>query len=236
MTGRVLIIKNVSHEGPGRFGELLNEWNINYDTCDLSRHESLPEPNSYELILILGGPDSANDISRKILMELVFVKRAFKGGIPILGICLGMQLMVKAAGGNVIKSPIEEIGFKHEDSWQEVHLTPAGSEDPIFLGIKEKFKVFQMHGETVQIPNETKLLGTGRWCKNQIIKFDPFYYGMQFHLELTEDLLKNWLNNSPELKNANNNQLQLQFEEIGEEYAQNARVFLENYLDLLEIR
>ena len=91
---RVLIVKNITHEGPGLIKDILNEQNIQFSIIDLSDQVKFPQIEKYNLIVILGGPDSANDKSEKITKQLKFIQLALKREIPIFGICLGMQLLL----------------------------------------------------------------------------------------------------------------------------------------------
>src|SRR3954468_16146854 len=101
-TGRVLIVKNVTREGPGLLTGLLDHHEIGYDVVDLNRGDALPDPTSYAALVVLGGPDSANDQTAKMATELPAVKKAVEAGMPYLGICLGLQVLVRAMGGKVV--------------------------------------------------------------------------------------------------------------------------------------
>lgn len=234
MSKSVLILKNITHENPGLMSELLDKYNINYDIIDLSQKVQFPEIEKYDLIIIMGGPDSANDKSEKILKELDYVSLALKKNIPIFGICLGLQLMVKAHGGEVYKNPIEEIGFRHNgNKWYTINLTEEGFKDPLFQGINNNFKVFQLHGETVNLGKGEKLLGTGEFCKNQIIKIGVFNYGFQFHFELTQDLLKLWTRKAPELKKKNTITILNDYKIIKENFFRRGKKIFENFLKVI---
>ncbi|MFX1256791.1 MAG: type 1 glutamine amidotransferase [Promethearchaeota archaeon] len=232
MIKRVLIIKNISYEEPGLILEVLNKTHISYEILDFSEKLSNPNLEEYDLLIIMGGPDSANDKSAKIIKELNIINSAFKKNIPIFGICLGLQLMVKAIDGIVYRNSVEEIGFKRNKDWYRVKLTNLGLKDPIFKDIKEEFIVFQLHGETVELNDNIELLGIGKYCRNQIIKIANFNYGFQFHFELTPDLLKDWIELAPELRNYNTNQFFRDFEEIMEDYLKRGKKIFKNYLEI----
>ncbi|KKK40440.1 hypothetical protein LCGC14_0945730 [marine sediment metagenome] len=233
MNKNVLIILNIAHENPGLISELLNQYKIKYDIIDLSQKIEFPHVKKYGLILILGGPDSANDKSEKILRELDFIKLAIKKNIPIFGICLGLQLLVKASGGDVNKNPTEEIGFKMNNKWFKIKLTDVGKRDVIFNNIGDNFIVFQLHGETVGLNERIKLLGTGDFCKNQVIKIGNYHYGFQFHFEVTDNLLLDWISTAPELKNIDTNQLLIDYNQIKREYFNRGKDLFLNYLKII---
>jgi GMP synthase-like glutamine amidotransferase len=156
--------------------------------------------------------------------------------IPMFGVCLGLQLMVKAFGGEVYSNPIEEIGFKHENNkWYQIELTKEGIEDPVFKGIENNFTVFQLHSETVRLIKGIKVLGTGEFCKNQVIKIGDYNYGFQFHFELTEDLYKLLLNKAPELREHNLSSMLSDFSFIKNQYLERGKKIFQNYLHLINL-
>lgn len=232
----LLIVKNISREGPGLLDQLLQEVALSYDLVDLSKGETFPDPTKYDALVVLGGPDSANDNTPKMKQELEQVKRAFDAGVPYLGICLGLQVAVKAAGGQVVKSPVKEVGLTnakgepHRVSLTDVALTEFGKKDPLFLGLRNDFRVFQLHGETVELTNSMQLLATGKDCKNQIVKFRRNIYGIQSHFELTRLMLEEWLKADPDLTPLNANKVLAEFDEIEEIYTITGLSLLRNFL------
>ncbi len=233
MKNHVLIIKNITYEKPGLISELLDKYDIDYSIVDLSKKLEFPSIKHKNLIIIMGGPDSANDDTEKTLNELELIKNAFKEDIPVFGVCLGLQLLTKAFGGEVYQNPIEEIGFKHNNSWYKIELTKDGIEDPIFKGINNNFIVFQLHSETIRPINGIKVLGTGELCKNQIIKIGEYNYGFQFHFEITEELFKLLLNKAPELKGKDLNIISNDFNIFKTQYLERGTKIFQNYLQLL---
>lgn len=235
MRKRTLLIKNISHEDPGIISLILDEYNLRYDIIDLSKKIEFPDINNYNLIIIMGGPDSVNDFSDKIIKEKDFIKLALQKEIPIFGICLGIQFLADAYGAEVYKIPVEEIGFKHNKIWYSIKLTEEGLKDPVFEEVNDNFIVFQLHGETFKLAEKMTLLGTGQYCRNQIIKVGDYNYGVQFHFELTEDLLKNWLEIAPELVNKNSEKILTDFEIVKNEFLKRGRKIFTNYLKMIKI-
>jgi GMP synthase (glutamine-hydrolysing) len=119
--------------------------------------------------------------------ETLFLYQALKLGQPVLGICLGAQLMAKALGARVYRGPHKEIG------WYWLNQTPAGRTDPLFSLLDPYFLVFQWHGETFDLPQETICLAGNAAYPHQAFRFGPRAYGIQFHLELDLPLLRSWL-------------------------------------------
>src|SRR3989338_10542909 len=188
---KVLVVQNVSHESPGLIGEVLNDNGINFDIADLSKEEDFPNPANYSAVFVFGGPDSANDDTFKMKKEIARIEELLNNQIPYFGICLGVQTLVKAAGGKVQRSPIKEIGFRDpQGKYFEIELTSEGKQDVLFKGIKSPMKIFHLHGDTVKLNPRARLLATVKYCQNQAVKIGGNAYGLQGHLELTESMLK----------------------------------------------
>ncbi len=184
--------------------DILNLSGMDYTIIDLSRDLTLPPLQEMAALIILGGPDSANDHSSKILSQLQLIHEVILHGIPYLGICLGMQLLVKAGGGTVLPCHTREIGFRDaQGNLYQVQLTRKGQEDPLFKDIPKTFPVFHLHGETVNLNATMQLLGTGSVCPVQIVKIGSNAYGLQGHVEITDAMLRLWLKEDPDLQALN---------------------------------
>lgn len=184
-----LIIKHIDKEGPGRLGGFLSSKGILPDVIELENGDHVPRnPDDYRFIIILGGPMNVYEEDKYPYLkdEDRFIKDAIKRGIPILGICLGAQLIAKAAGAKVLANPVKEIG------WYNVQLTKEGLEDPLFRGLDKEFSVFQWHGDTFFIPEGGVMLAGSILCKNQAFRYRSAY-GLQFHVEVTEGMINEWI-------------------------------------------
>jgi GMP synthase (glutamine-hydrolysing) len=234
---KVLIVKNVSNEGPGLLATLLEELALAYEVVDLSKGENFPDATEYAALVVLGGTDSANDTSEKMQTELARVSQALDAGVPYLGICLGLQVAVKASGGEVIPS-VKEVGLSSPEgepysvSLTNLALTALGRKDPLFVGLRNDFRVFQLHGETVTTTGAMQLLATGEQVRNQIVKIRRNAYGIQSHFELTREMLQEWLGAHPDLENYNEEQVMAEFEQIEEVYTITGLSLLRNWLHL----
>ncbi len=227
---KVLIVKNIIREGPGIIGLLLEEKGIPYEVVDLERGETFPLPKDYGAVIVLGGPDSANDISDKMKNELLRVGECLASGIPYLGICLGFQVLVKVAGGTVVQNPLKEIAFRDpEGEFFQVVLTHEGKWDPLLQGIKDYFNVFHLHGETVTLTGPMQLLGTGKFCRNQMARVGGKAYGLQFHLELTSEMLECWTREDFDLNRFDPKALGRDFRHLQEELDSSARTLFTNF-------
>jgi GMP synthase-like glutamine amidotransferase len=227
----LLIVQNISREGPGLLSGVLHEHNITYDTVDLDKGETFPSPLGYKAIVVLGGPDSANDTSDKMTNELQQVTAAIDAGIPYLGICLGLQVLVKAADGRVVPGSHKEIGFTNTSGQPyAVEPTDAGKHDPLLANMLGSLPVFQLHGEVVELTDTMQLLATAPDCPNQIVKVAPKAYGIQSHFELTDHMLQVWASEDPDLTPIGYDALQKDFAAIKAAYFDIGETFFHNFL------
>ncbi len=216
----ILIIQNNAEDGPGLLSQLLNELAIDYKVVNLRITPTTTiDPRQFSAVVAFGGPDSANDSSQRIETELRLVKEAINSTIPFIGICLSLQIAVKAFGGNVIISPVQEEGF-HDAVGNPyvIHLVEKPDvRDPLLIGLPDSFKVFEGHSESVEITKEMNLLGTGNGCYNQIVKITANSYGIQSHIELTRKMLKTWIATDSNLQAIGEKILLDDFDEIENE-------------------
>jgi GMP synthase-like glutamine amidotransferase len=119
--------------------------------------------------------------------EDLFIKEAIQRGKFVLGICLGAQLIAKALGARVIKSPAREIG------WYDVSLTRIGAVDPLFSHLPKTFSVFQWHEDTFEMPHGATLIATSSLIPYQAFRYGENAYGLQFHLEVTREMITEWM-------------------------------------------
>jgi GMP synthase-like glutamine amidotransferase len=233
MKKEILIVKNSTNEGPGLLEEVLKEKNIEHFLIDLDKSENLPPLENFGAVVILGGPDSANDSNEKMENELSFIREVINSKTPYLGICLGLQTLVKAVGGKVVKSRVKEIGFIGPDGNNfTIDLTDKGKEDPLFDELQSPLKVFHLHGETIELTKNMVLLATGKFCLNQVVKVGSNAYGIQCHFELTPEMLEEWINADPDLLKLDTEYLRAIFNEIKSDYTKTGRLLLQNFLKI----
>jgi GMP synthase-like glutamine amidotransferase len=227
----ILIVQNISREGVGILGEILTEYCIRSRILDLSKGEVTCRVDDFGAVIVFGGPDSANDSTSKMLFEIALIRQVLDHGIPYLGICLGLQTLVKAAGGDVVKCPAGETGFRDENgNLFTVELTEDGRKDPLFTGLNDSLQVFQLHGETVIPADGMKLLATGNVCPNQVLKAAPGVYGIQCHFELTEEMFESWIREDPDLRKLDTKKLREDFRCLGSTYFYTGRQLFLNFL------
>jgi GMP synthase-like glutamine amidotransferase len=234
MTKPILILRNVPRENPGLIEVLLKEHNLQYQIIDFDSSTVIDSIENYSALIVLGGPDSANDLTPKMQNELKLIRTTIQLQIPYLGICLGLQTLVKALGGTVEKCLTNEIGFRDpKNKFFKVKLTSIGRKDNLFKNLSDNLIVFQLHGETVQLTPQMTLLATGDNCKNQIVKIGDTAYGIQSHFELTNDLLKSWIIEDSDLQKLQAEQLQSDFKTIISDYQNTGRQLFSNFLTII---
>ncbi len=154
--------------------------------------EASPDVGRYHGLVVLGGPMSVNELDRypHLSVEIESIRQAVDAGIPVLGICLGAQLIASALGARIRRNPVKEIG------WFEVSPTPAGMEDALFSKFDGTEKIFQWHGDTFALPHGAQHLAESDACANQAFRVGERVYGVQFHLEADQALIRRWLTTS----------------------------------------
>ena len=184
-----LIIKHIGVEGPGLIENRLMQEKIPYQVLDLETGARLPKINGLSHLIFLGGPMNVYEEERYPFLreEDLFIKEAIQRGKTVLGICLGAQLIAKALGAKVFKAPVKEIG------WYDVSLTKIGSQDPLLSDLPKTFPVFQWHEDTFEIPSGAKLIATSSPISHQAFRYGERVYGLQFHLEVTEKMIQEWV-------------------------------------------
>jgi GMP synthase (glutamine-hydrolysing) len=160
-----------------------------------------PDLSSASALVIMGGPMNVYETDRYpfLATELALIKEAIRQNLPVLGICLGAQLIAVALGAKVKPNKVKEIG------WYPLQLAKAASDDPLFSLLKDGEMVFHWHGDTFELPIGAIHLAESKNCKNQAFRFGQSVYALQFHLETTSEMIKEWLavpENQVEIKKA----------------------------------
>ncbi|PIR03300.1 MAG: glutamine amidotransferase [Candidatus Magasanikbacteria bacterium CG11_big_fil_rev_8_21_14_0_20_43_7] len=233
MEKEILLVKNSTRESPGLLEVELNDRGIEYTLVDLEQGQTFPPVKNYGAVVVLGGPDSANDENEKMKNELTRIRETIATNIPYLGICLGLQTLVNAVGGSVEKSPTREVGFIDPDGNNfTVELTDDGKQDPLFKGLNHTFNIFHLHGETVRLTNDMTLLAIGKYCQNQIVKVGTNTYGIQCHFELTTEMFETWITQDPDLLQLDTGHLRANFATIRDQYTRVGRQLCKNFLQI----
>jgi GMP synthase (glutamine-hydrolysing) len=137
-------------------------------------------------LLFLGGLMSVNDPLPWLRQEERYIVRAISSGVPVLGVCLGAQLLAKCLGARVYPMECKEIG------WYPVRFTEAGMNDLVLQGLPHEETLFHWHGETFELPAGSEKLAESDLCPNQAFRCGANLYGLQFHPEVTPEIIAAW--------------------------------------------
>jgi GMP synthase-like glutamine amidotransferase len=182
----VAVFRHSPTEGPGYFATYLDGRAVAWQLIEVDRGAAIPrDPDLFSGLVFMGGPMSVNDDLPWIAPELELIRRSVGEGVPVLGHCLGGQLMAKALGGVVGPNPVKEIG------WGEVQVADNPVARHWFGPDLGRFETFHWHGETFTIPPGAVRIMGNRHCENQGFAIGK-HLGMQCHVEMTEAMIRNW--------------------------------------------
>ena len=186
----VLILQHVAAEPPGLIGEALAGRGQPTRTVRPFAGDAVPGSlGSATGLVVMGGPMSAGDLDRHppLRAELALIEEALRSGVPVLGVCLGSQLIARVLGADVAPAPQQEIG------WGGVALTDAAAEDPLFAGVPRRFTVFHWHGDAFALPAGCERLAWSARTDCQAFRYgapERGAYGLLFHLEVTPGIVQ----------------------------------------------
>ncbi len=186
----ILIVQHIDIEGPGMFEEVFSRggYEVRIIKAWENKEGLFCSIDAVEAVLLLGGPMNVYEELKYpfLKQEDIFLKEVINKDIPTLGICLGAQLIAKAAGASIKKAAYKEIGFSR------IKLTPEADFDALFENIIYPFEVFQWHEDTYDLPSEAILLARSDVCENQAFRLKNNIYGLQFHCEITDKQIMQW--------------------------------------------
>jgi GMP synthase (glutamine-hydrolysing) len=181
----LLSVQNIECETLGSLENKFRSDSFQIENINAQKDHVPASAKGYSAVVVLGGPMAVYDNQPYLQREQDLIRDAIKNDIPVLGVCLGSQLIAQAAGGHVYKGKKKEIG------WHSVYVTPASSND-IFRGVTDKtIKVFQWHGDTYDLPLNAKILAYSDLYP-QAFRIGSAV-GIQFHLEVNKSLIERWI-------------------------------------------
>ena len=189
---KVLVFQHVAHEILGTLNPLLKAQRFRIRYVNFDRHpDAEASLEKYGGLIVLGGNMGVYEADRypHIKYEMKLIEQALAKDIPVLGICLGAQILAHVLGAHVRKHHSKEIG------WYDVYLTESGRKERLFEHFRSIEKVFQLHGDTFDIPKGAEHLAWSETCEGQAFRYGERAYGLQFHLEVDEGMIQRWLKN-----------------------------------------
>lgn len=181
----IAIFRHTPSEGPGYFATFLNERSIPWQIIETYKGERVANATDFSGLVFMGGPMSVNDPLPWIPHSLQLIRDAVSLDVPVLGHCLGGQLMSKALGGVVTRNPVKEIG------WGNVRVTLSEAQGWL-THVPPVFEVFHWHGETFTVPSGATRILASDYCENQAFVMGK-HLGMQCHVEMTVNMINAWL-------------------------------------------
>lgn len=186
---KLIAIRHVSFEDLGSFERILIAQGYSITYVEAGKDDILSlvgfDP---DLLIILGGPISANqeDLYPFLKEEYRLIEKRIRQGLPLIGICLGAQMIARVLGSRIYSAEEKEIG------WMPIALTEEGRRSSMRFLDEEGVKVFHWHGETFDLPKDCERLASTALCKNQAFSKGPQLLGLQFHPEVIPAHLEQW--------------------------------------------
>jgi GMP synthase-like glutamine amidotransferase len=178
---RAHVFQHVPFEGPGSIAPWLEARGATIGVTRFFQNDPLPKIEEIDFLVVMGGPMSVNDerVLPWLVTEKRFIREMIDHGKPVLGICLGAQMIANVLGAKVYPNPEKEIG------WWPVQSTPGADHPHAVFRFPDHCVVFHWHGETFDLPQGAVRLAKSAACANQAFQFGANVIGLQFHLETT---------------------------------------------------
>lgn len=188
---KFLVLQHVPHEHPGRIARCAENEGIVLNIAELWKQHPIPSLDRYDALIVMGGPMGVYDDAKTFPTkheEILSIREALSLKKPVLGICLGSQLLAHALGARVHPNVlhgrlVKEIGFSSVD------LTADGADSLLFRGFRSPLRVLQWHGDAFDVPQGAQLLATAPLCRNQAFSHGTAF-GTLFHVEFTPDMVE----------------------------------------------
>jgi GMP synthase (glutamine-hydrolysing) len=187
---KLLVFQHAPSEPLGVLDPMLRRWGFRIRYANFARDPGLQlDLSRYNGLVVLGGPMNVDQVDAypHLATEIAAIREALRLGMPVLGICLGAQLLAAALGARVRPNRVREIG------WYRLQPAPQASADRLFRHFDGSQRVFQWHAYTFDLPPGAVHLASTESCEHQAFRYGNRAYGLQFHLEADEALIRRWL-------------------------------------------
>lgn len=180
---KIHYLQHVPFEGLGNIASWVRQRGHSLSVTHLFQNAALPDPAAIDGLVVMGGPMSVNQEGKFswLAAEKEFLSKYVALKKPVLGICLGSQLLAEVLGAAVYPNRYKEIG------WFPIELNQAARQSPFFHNCPHRLRVFHWHGDTYDLPDGARLLASSQACRHQAFVCDDFLVGLQFHLEVTPE-------------------------------------------------
>lgn len=186
----VLVIYHMPHERLGTFEPALKKAGCSLRFLEVyGARVQWPKGDEFSAVVVMGGSMGVSQKGKYPFLkkEITLIRNAIKAKLPILGVCLGAQLVATALGAKVSRNPQKEIG------WYPLMREPDADEDPLFEPFGQTETVFQWHGDTFELPKKSVRLASAPLCHEQAFRYGDNVYGFQFHIEVDGPMIHKWL-------------------------------------------
>ncbi|MDP4290887.1 MAG: hypothetical protein Q8908_07385 [Bacteroidota bacterium] len=189
MNKKIVTLLHANFEQPGYVSHWAGQHQFEMEEIQCWRNPVYPDPKDVKRLLIMGGPMGVYQTKEYpwLADEIRFVRAVIDAGNKVLGICLGSQLIAAAMGAKVYRNDKAEIG------WFEIKWEKEAYDHPLTYGVSSHSKVFHFHGDTFDLPGDAVLLASSKACKHQAFALGNHVLALQFHMEITNELLEEML-------------------------------------------
>jgi len=192
------VLQHVAMEGPARIADVARDLGLGVVVHALFEHAPVPRGIEVgDVLVVMGGSMGVGDIGDErwpfLQAEVDLIRRTLREERAVLGVCLGAQLMAHALGAPVYPAQVGDPPVRHREvGWGAITFTPSAGTEPVLEGLDESEIVLHWHGDTFDLPHGATRLASTLACENQMFRFGPRAYALQFHVEVTADDVLRW--------------------------------------------